>query len=71
MDIVSLISIRILQNLHLALSTHVHTGLSQHDPSKEYVISVYSCTMPKAINSYFGADPGCPKLPTEANDIAK
>ena len=60
MDIVSLISMRILQNLHLALGVPTaHASLSQHEPSQEFVISAYSCTMPKTISSYFGADPVC------------
>lgn len=43
-------------------------SLSQHEPSWEFVISGYSCTMPKPSSTYFRASPVCWKLPTGAND---
>lgn len=48
-----------------------HTGLSQHEPSWEFVISGCSCTMPKPSSTYFGASPVCWNLLTGANDTDK
>lgn len=48
-----------------------YSSLRKQEPSQEFIISAYSCTMPKTTSSYFEADLGCWKLPTEANDIVK
>lgn len=36
-----------------------HTSSSQHEPSWEFVISGYSCTLLKPSSTYFGASPAC------------
>lgn len=68
-----LMSMRILQNLCLALGTHPPLTLIWANVTFliEFIISPYSCAMPKATQFHFGADAICSKLPTESNDIGK
>lgn len=71
MDIVSLISIRILQNLHLALGTHCSHWF---EPTWAFLGICNLCLQLYYVqpsSTYFGASPLCWKLPTGANDIGK
>lgn len=69
-----LMSMRILQNLCLALGTHPPLTLIWATVTflkNLSSLSHHSCAMPKATQFHFGAHAICSKLPTESNDIGK